>query len=434
MAKSPSMKFREEGNSVFSTVDDYKNVSIMEDRLLKAAKLYNQALSSAKNNSETSSARKNLGMTYAKLFEINYQEKYRELARQNYLEGLKSGRTSQSVSWTVNLSEKVIQLLEMDKMERGMKIQLYLRLFNSRHSWECENSLLFLVLNELASWNLTCSIKKLEEIDKIENQTSKLEEKGFMIQKFNDLQSHIEHTREYISFVRQLPYYNLEKMDEWASSIGYIEKALESLKMLYQSLTCSALNEFWDAADWAKFLMTNTKITIYEARAQFELASAYFQINSETFSQKIRELLNSSVHIASSNNVPFNTHWFAKARNLLIYFQENEKKKEDNAAEDRRKKLYEDPEIKKKLDELIETRKNRPAKEVVKKLYELFPPGNGAQCPADDEMTVSTMKKTLQKKVLLLYHPDKNQKGGKYSVDLCNEITQIMNEVYDAFK
>lgn len=444
---SESDSLREKANEIYSEALKLKKATKNDealDQFLEAISLYRDAIDEAENEKESSFAYKNMGQAYSRVYELKNQEKYMMHARKCYLTAIKEGAKAQSQDWLEKIGENIIELAGMCSHSDEQLICFYLQVYNSKNELLNLPSLVYRLTKQLAVYYLSKAIEKRDEILKIEKgATSNLTVED-VLPKMKEYQNLIFDLQKFNTELEILKYSDsVSRATEWNTSIRYEEETWRFFKHLINAQVSFNKEQYWDALDIMRSYLANMdtynpekNITLYEARAQYEIARALTKIDEKLYDAKIRELLTTSIGILVSNGINHDNYWHTSARNLLIYFQNKSKINNDKLLEEERNEMLENPEYKTKLEKLNKLVYKERMETFIKKVFEFFPNPDSRgknECPADEELKKEKLKTTLIKSVIPVYSQDLNQ-SGKYPKALYLEISQLLIHTLNSLK
>lgn len=417
--KSLSEAFRKKGNDSLQAGRQLKKKGESDKALEKFKESithFRDSIDEAMNSLESSSAYKNIGIAYMEMCSIKKEEKWLNEARRSILSGIKDGIGHQPEKWLADVCEKFKSLAENYFFDEEKRAIFYTQTYRSKFEWGCFKPMMMLLARELAFFFSNKTVGKSEFLLSYEKKVQTLPSIKEMVSHVNEFQSLLNEASFYIAELESMGSSTFsEDVEEWKKTIYYEKKTIQFLKALYSSRNLFEKKEYWHTIDVIQSFLNNNDITLYEAWGNEIIAECFINLGADTYLDQIRELLNQSVAIFTSNGVAYGSYYYKTARDFAITFQERAKIKEDEKETEEKEKLLQDPVFKKKLEEINQIANEEKPDVFVKKLFELFPnpteDGKPRPCPSDEDLSNDNIKNTLKMIVIPIYSVNFNSKG-----------------------
>lgn len=445
-AQTTSLHWRQQGNSLYTSVTEGLSQAVGIERFKQAIQCYQRAFDAGRTEDDKTSAAKNLGMSCWRLVklmgdgEISYLDTYMVLyhckeAFKYFSYAYLHGKSVKSEAWTTgvlsstracweDVSSNVLEDLDLDARCRAIydltqaievdmvKAQSYLKLA------ECQFHRGIMALQK-------CDFKKclssMRECYMPLNEAPRLTTEDYMLTEVRVMEADV--------LMHQCMAESIQ-----ARTIG--DSLFDKVLLEEESLN---IDMVWEVIDWYKQATLRTReITEVEleAIAVSRIGRVYERVLKLKY--KAKEYYKLAIQLAHSMHPrTFTTEdWYKEATQVV------EKYQQDTVSAEEEKRRLEKMEILKMLEKEIKQLKDKSDLEnddFLKFVYKTFPPKKKSHKLKVPKMTDpdshTKMKKTLQK-AIIHYHPDSadEEKHGKKWKVLCEEITKYFTQRYERMK
>lgn len=442
---------RRQGNEHFLSADPGFAPCVRLGRYQKAINCYNQALRSATNTTERSSAYKNLGVAcchVAKLMlERNDENQFLFYFKECVVygdEAIKSGYGIRHQDWIDDIREKIDDIfVGMYQLVVSFVPQKRITVFQRLSSLPFTPVLQARILHKLVTDYFHISVCALEH-SQYKESLHALDELYSPLTKLEELLPQVEDTWLDDDNVPLSDF--LETMKEDVFKNRCISECMQTRltgdELLNKTINVDEGVDFaavWQVIDLYKesIILTRENDVEEEAISLTRLGLVYHRVL--LMKDRAKDTLMKVLQLARSllpRNLS-NEKWFREASQILAGYQAEEKAKESAQYAEQRKVYIQ--ELKPQLD-IIEKKMNELSnQQVLVWLYTEHPPKHVPNFSVDLKAISSTPGEGVKKlvsKAIVHYHPDKVDKaehGMAYKV-LCEEIVKCLNAKYCVLK